>query len=49
MIATGTMVKVWYSSGPEVVGEFAGMVDGYYTVKGNPGRYANMETVEVTK
>lgn len=46
MLELGTIVKVWYSSGPAITGEFAGMVDGYYTVKGNVGRYAYIEIVE---
>lgn len=45
-IKLGTIVKVWYSSGPAIVAEFAGMRDGYYTVKGNAGRYAYIEIVE---
>ena len=45
MIETGTIVKVWYSSGPAVVGKYAGLVDGYYTVEGNVGRYAYIEIV----
>ena len=45
-IQIGTIVKVWYSSGPAIVAEFAGMRDGYYTVKGDVGRYAYIEIVE---
>jgi len=45
MFKIGTIVKVWYSSGPEIVGEYAGLVDGYHTVKGNVGRYAYIEIV----
>ena len=45
-IKLGTIVKVWYSSGPAIVAKFAGMRDGYYTVKGDAGRYAYIEIVE---